>query len=666
MANSLQDLPAYQLPGVEVIENFTGITPELTLFNLTNINVGPAFYVASQVSAGTYTGALADYAYPGQPAGTYIDARPPNPKDLVSYPVTAYLQNAVVTLITGTVGAVDASSLLLFDDATSAIFAKVVAGDVIVVTGSAHGNNGNYTVRSVISANQLQVNEPFAAVETGLSYTIVRNLTATSGADNIALIPVNMTANGVIVSPTQLQLPAGLTYVDPVFGTVPVVSATVLISYRAQSIVFSSEIQTYTTTQELEAAFGVTQIVPQNPIAFAAYLALTNGAPSTDILALDYQYLTNEELSYQDAFSILEGDDEYVINVLTQNPAVHTALAAHVDLMSEPQNKLERVGVINHALVTTQVVVDATTTGSAEGITGPSGGPFVTLNSASGVTPSTFLTDGVVPGMFVNVTAPSGVVGVYQIAAVVSQTQLTLVSGPATGANAVTFSITENLTLDQQATTIAAYAASIGDRRMVCTWPDIVTIPVGSTITPLPGYFLGCALGALTTAKPTQQGFTNTSVATYSGVVHSTKYFSPTQLNEIAQGGVMIFVQAKLNVSALYIRHQLTTDRSAVKFQEYSITKNVDFIAKFIRQQFGGFPGKYNIVDTMFDDAKTNAKGIINYLTDFTKQPKIGGVLVSGKLLSIIQDPNNIDGVISSWSLDIPIPLNYLTITIYV
>jgi hypothetical protein len=213
---------------------------------------------------------------------------------------------------------------------------------------------------------------------------------------------------------------------------------------------------------------------------------------------------------------------------------------------------------------------------------------------------------------------------------------------------------------------MAAYAASIGDRRMVMTWPDIVSVPNGNNIVTVPGYFLGCSVGALTTALPTQQGLTNQTVAIYAGVTHSTKYFNTAQMNELAAGGVMIFTQAVLNVSPLSIRHELTTNMSAIKYQEYMITKNVDFIAKFIRNAHGQFPGKYNIVDNTFDQLKTNAVAILNYLVEDTIQPNIGGVLISGSLTSAIQDPAAIDGILETYTLDIPIPLNYLTITLLV
>jgi hypothetical protein len=643
---------AYRQPSVTVYQNFTGVTPALALFSLSNINIGPAFQVVNSASAGSYVGSAGVYSYPGQIAGSYVDTRPLDPTDLISFPVSINLQNTVVSYLTGTVGAILIANLNQFTDATSNEFANVAVGDVIVVTGSVHGNSGSYTVRQVISPNVLQTNETFVAAETGLAYTIRRNLQSTVG-----LINIPTSTAGVVVSSTEVDLPVGLTATAPVIGAQPIVSATVLLSYRAQRIELSAEAANFTTTLGLQASFGVDQIVPENPLAFAAFLALQNGTPSTDVLALDSQYLSNELLSYADAFAVLENEDEYALNVLTQSTAVHSALNAHVLAMSDPSMKLERVGITNRQLITTAVVVPI---GLSDGVFSGSG--QTTFTSAS----STFLTSGVVPGMFINVSAPSGAVGRYLIAAIGSQTQVTLAAGPATVYSGATFLVDENLSLDDQANYLSAYASSLGSRRLVVTWPDVVNIPVGSTIRPLPGYFLGAGLGALTTALPTQQGFTNQNLAVYSGVVHSTKYFTNTQLNTIANGGVMIFAQNILNVTAVYIRHQLTTDRSAIKFQEYSITKNVDFIAKFIRTNHSKFPGKYNIVDNAFDDLKTSAVGIIGFLKDSTKKPKIGGVIKSGSLTSAIQDPVNIDGIIEQWALDIPIPLNNLDITINV
>jgi hypothetical protein len=351
----------------------------------------------------------------------------------------------------------------------------------------------------------------------------------------------------------------------------------------------------------------------------------------------------------------------YAISVLTQATAVHGALKSHVETLSQASSKRERAGIINRKIVLTSVVAAESTTSGSEGVSGASHTTFTDSNA-------TFLTDGVVPGHYVNISAPSSVEGRFKIASVNSQTSITLVAASAPSANAtsVTYEIDRDLSKNEQASTMSAYASSIASRRIVMTWPDEVKIPVGSAIRTLPGYFLNVAVGALTTGLPTQQGFTNLSVAAYSGVVHSTRYFDNDQLNLLATGGVMIFVQDVLDVTALYIRHQLTTDTSAIKFQEFSVTKNVDFIAKFIRDNHKQFIGTYNIVDSTLDDLKANATGIINYLRDSTRLPKIGGVIRSGELVSLSQDPVNIDTVVERYKLDIPIPLNNLDITIVV
>lgn len=644
---------AYRQPSVTVFQNFTGVTPALALFSLPNINIGPAFQVVNAAGAGNYVGVNATYPFPGQIAGTKVDVRAADPTDLISFPVKVDLKNVVILYLSGSVGSVNNSDLNKFTDATSGVFADVVAGDVIVVTGSVSGNNGSFTVRSKVDDNNLKVNETFTATETGLSYGVRRNLQATVGNVNIP----TSTAGVLVDQVAGVTLPIALTATDPNVGAQPIVSAQVLLTYRAQRLELSAEAQSFATPQELQAEFGVDQIVPENPLAFAAFLALNNQAPETNVLALDFQYLSDEVLSYSDAFAILQNEDMYALNALTQNPAVATALNAHVLAMSNPNVKLERVGITNRRLITTAVVVPQ---GTADGAF--TGAGQVTFTSPT----SHFLTDGVVPGMFIKASLPSPQAGRYKIASVDSQTQVTLAAGPAAPASSVTFLVDKDLSKDDQATFIGAYAASIGSRRLVVTWPDIVKIPVGPNIRPLPGYFLGAGVGALTTALPTQQGLTNQNMAVYTGLTHSTKYFSTTQLNVIANGGVMIFVQNIPDVTAIYIRHQLTTDRSAIKFQEYSITKNVDFIAKFIRINHQQFPGKYNIVDNAFDDLKTSATGIVTFLKDSTKLPKIGGVIKSGKLVSAIQDPVNIDGIQEVWSLDIPIPLNNLDITINV
>jgi hypothetical protein len=222
-----------------------------------------------------------------------------------------------------------------------------------------------------------------------------------------------------------------------------------------------------------------------------------------------------------------------------------------------------------------------------------------------------------------------------------------------------------NLTKTEQAQVMSDYSHALGSRRLYNVWPDVVKAPVGQTIQDLPGYFAACAIGAMTTGLPTHQGFTNLTISGFLGLNHSSKYFTEAQLDLIADGGTGILAQEGAD-QPLYVRHQLTTDRSSIKFQEFSVTKNVDFIAKFIRRTYAPYIGIYNIVASTLDELRTTAKSIITFLKDDTRLPRIGGVIKSGQLTLLQEHETQIDTVVMRFKLDIPIPLNNLDITIVV
>ena len=290
--------------------------------------------------------------------------------------------------------------------------------------------------------------------------------------------------------------------------------------------------------------------------------------------------------------------------------------------------------------------------------------------SADGVTfydrSAQFITDGVAAGhMFKIESGPF--MGAYKIASVNSEKQLTLaqIPGIVSLETGITYSIYRDLTRTEQANFVKAYSAAIGSRRIVNTWPDVVKAPVGSVIYDLPGYFASAAVGAMTTGLPTQQGFTNLTIVGFLGLLHSTGYFSDAQLNEMADGGTFIFGQDG-EETPLYVRHQLTTDRSSIKFQEFSVTKNVDYISKFTRNSYKNYIGVYNIVETTLDELKGTAKAVITFLRDTTRLPRIGGVVRSGQLTKLEESADQIDTVIMRFKYNIPIPLNNLEITVEV
>ena len=275
---------------------------------------------------------------------------------------------------------------------------------------------------------------------------------------------------------------------------------------------------------------------------------------------------------------------------------------------------------------------------------------------------ASFISDEVVAGHFFRF--PSG--AFYKVTSVVSelQLQITKVPGVTTLQTGFTYEIYKALTKAEQASVLAGYSAGLGSRRVVNTWPDAINTTVGNSTELLPGYYGGVIIGALVAGLPTQQGFTNLAVSGVLSLIHSNKYFSDEQLNVIAGGGTLIFAQ-DTDQGAVYCRHSLTTDMSSIKFQELSVTKNVDYADKYIKKQFAHFIGQYNIYDGTFDELKTNAKAVITNLKN-QKYDKVGGVIKNGTLKELKESETKIDTIVGRFGMDFPIPLNNLELTVEV
>lgn len=256
----------------------------------------------------------------------------------------------------------------------------------------------------------------------------------------------------------------------------------------------------------------------------------------------------------------------------------------------------------------------------------------------------------------------------HDISVVVSNTELTIDSDITNGffgrLEDVEYRITDNLSLSEQASFLAGYATSFANRRLVSVWPDECYITVSGTDTELPGFYLGCALTAFVAGLPSQQGFTNLSLTGFTALDNSNNYFSDTQLDTIAGGGNLVVMQ-DVAQAPVYVRHQLTTDTSSIQYQELSVTKNVDLVARFFRRLYQPYIGKYNITEALIDLLKSVTVSGINFLKD-QAAPRVGGVLRDGSLYSIGEDAAQPDTVNIVIDINIPYPLNQIKVTLLV
>lgn len=604
-----------------------------------------------------------------------------------------------------------------------------IAGDRGVST------EGEYRVRSKTDDNTLVLESPLAEAEAPLTYSIKREV------DEIALDRDPL--DGFTAAEDNISLPAALEYVLD-SNSFPILSGDVYANYRALRNDLAANVKSFSRLSDVQAFFGLTQITPQNPLAYGLSIQLQNTTTSVNGLGLDGNAVTDEVLSFQAAADVLALTEMYAIVVLTQNPAIHQLMKTHVEGLSQPEKRKERVVIVNRLLITEETVKDESTTsvltsgariivntqvdgsallatptvlndattdqflnvqkgdtvvitGGTDAILGEFSvvtknsnnqltldGNIVSANStdleyyivrkdglgANGTTfydrNATFISDGVAAGMYVRILSGS-LAGDHRIATITSEKELELdqVPGVTTLQTAIDYEVFRDLSKDEQATFLKGYSSALGSRRVVNVWPDIVQAPVGQTLQDLPGFYAGCSVGAMTTGLPTQQGFTNLTVSGFLGLKHSTGYFTDDQLDIIADGGTFIFGQEG-DEQPLFVRHQLTSDRSAIKFQEYSVTKNVDFVAKFLRNTYKPFIGVYNIIDTTKDELKGTAKAVMTFLKDDTRLPRIGGVVRDGQLTLLEESETQIDTIKMRFKFSIPIPLNNLDITIEV
>jgi len=643
--------------------------------------------------------------------------------------VTAGTNTVVGTYaVTAKVG----SNLLLLDGAINDLVGPStnVAYSISGTRGTM--NAGEYIVKTKTDDNNLVLLSPIPdSPEAPISYSIKRSV-----ANTTLVRDTDYTA-----AEEGITLPLGLT-----IGTLSVTEGDVYASYRALRIDLATEVRNFVDTAALNAVFGATQITPQNPLAYGLQFMLQNTVTPVNGLGLDGNAVADEALSYTAAADVLKRGQMYAISLLSQNPVVHTIYKNHVEQMSLPDRKLERVVIINSSLPTVMVLQDESTTvttvansrqivgtqldGAGVFATNPkqlidlTAGQFANVKAGdslvvvggTGVTPGTyvvasvtddnnllttanfitsgspadiqyyvyrkdgiaadglsfydrnasFFSSGVASGHYLNILSGTYMAR-YRIATVVSEKEVTFspaILGVTSLVTAVNYQVDRDLSKVEQSDAVRGYSRSFASRRVVHVWPDVLEAPLGQNIVKLPGYYGTCVIAALTTGLPTQQGFTNLSVSGFLGLEHSSRYFTEEELDNIADGGTMILAQEGPQ-QPLYVRHQLTTDRSSVKFQEYSVTKNVDFIAKFLRDTYAGYIGQYNIVDTTLDALRTTATAAVKFLKD-RRVPKFGGVIKNGSLISLVESTTQIDTVEMRFGFSIPIPLNHIDITIEV
>lgn len=471
--------------------------------------------------------------------------------------------------------------------------------------------------------------------------------------------------------------------------------ASIYLSYNAiredvTALAASPGLLRFDSTTQLQDQLSPISV--DNPLALGLFFALTN-APGVQVTGLGVDAATDDSPfgtveAFTRAAEFLEGYEVYAIAPLTHDEVVGQVFNTHVSFMSESTQKGERIAIFCSAEPTNKLdtLVASGTNGNSSGSGGTSFDTGVANISAlllnAGVSPV-----GTIPtsaGVYLDIEADDKHYSIQSI----NGSIVTVRTSFSTGTNQDGFYATTALnvpplpsvlvsetfavrirgaalvntdgTPDKNAiaATYQGLSQTFLNRRLWHIMPDTCAATIDGVEQKIPGFYLAAGIAGMIAQQPPQQSFTNFPMTGFTRVLGSNDTFSERQLNIMAAGGTYIVVQDTQN-APLTSRMALTTDVTSVETRTDSITKVVDFTAKFLRSMLKVFIGRFNITAGFLDSLSSVIQGGLAFLVE-------NGILVGATLNNIIQDEDQPDTVLIDITLDPPYPCNYLRLTLVI
>lgn len=557
------------------------------------------------------------------------------------------------------------------------------AGDQLYVDGVAYGQITQVAPGGVTDTVKINRQVPIKDKIGSTWYVVAKNL---AGAQTATRPSADLLVDGngnLLLKHEVLRDTTGA----PVDAKAPI-----YVSYRAvrQDVTPRARkgLLSFNSTDAVAASLD--PINTDNPLALGLYFALLN-APGIQVTGIgvdsttaDAPYGTVEAFTRVATF--LEAFEVYALAPLTNDEGVAQVFNAHASAMSSPAQKGERVVLFNPAQPTAR---DDTTVASGLHGNSTSSTSFDTevvnlaaLLLAQGIDPTGTIAAS--DGVFLDIASDSkrysiesvsgGLVNIRTVFdpgdnddGFYATTDLATAPLPASlideafaiRIRGATLTLPDG-TLDKQAMaeTYQAQAIGYGNRRF---W-RIIADKVGATLDGLeqllPGFYLCAAYAGAVGQQPPQTSFTRFPLTGFTQVQGTQGFFTNGQLNIIQGGGNWPVIQ-EAEGTPLIGRFALTSDVTSLETRTDSVTKVVDFAAKFLRRGLRNFIGRFNVTQGFLDALSHVIQGLLGFLTET-------GVLIGADLNNIIQDETAPDTVLVDVTLDVPFPCNYIRLTLAV
>lgn len=425
-----------------------------------------------------------------------------------------------------------------------------------------------------------------------------------------------------------------------------------------------------------------------NPLGLGMYFALLN-SPTTPVHGIGLDEVSaalpdGTVDAYARAADQLEAKDVYGIVPLSAEELVHQLFATHVTAMSAPAQRGERIVFINPG-VPTRAFPELAASGDANSTASPNElvldqNPSAAL-VAAGLNPLALTAD---DGVYLEISI-GGVFFRYSVAlmnANLAQFRIVFVSPDNDdgfySTTALTASVVDGdyvlkirgdallipgstmVDLAATADAVAQAANAYANRRVFYVFPDELTSVLDSGSVVVPGFYGGCAVAGMIGQMNPSQPFSRVPITGFSSVQGSQDTFKPSLLDQIAGGGVYILTQQG-DGAPVSCRHQLSTDVSTIERRELSITKAVDFVAKYLRNILRNFIGRNNITPQFLDTLSSVVQAQLAFLGSEGL-----GVIAQGVLNTLVQDETQPDTILVDVQLTVLYPANYIRVTIRV
>lgn len=487
--------------------------------------------------------------------------------------------------------------------------------------------------------------------------------------------------NWTVDADTGVSVGAGIAVQDAewadagVMPWLPVSRADLVVQYRTLLTGYADTIHSISDISDVTTLLGT--VSPDNPLAAGVHMALSNsgnravyfmGLPTND--AAGWAYVLDRATLNEDVYAFVP---------LTRNMETLHMVEAHINTMSTETEKRWRIGFFSAEMPEYRNIYTA--------VSNPAGTDYLAKIALDGTTGAYTLLN------FVNADGTPSLVtealediragdkirigfvidawgdtahAEYTVAAVLSNTQLRLVSGPAAAISVASkVEAYHSYTVAEMADAYAAISNGFYNRRIYNVFPS----QLGSAGTVYTGEFGAAAVAGLASSVPPQQPLTNIEVNGFDDLPLIYQTFNRTQLNKMAEYGTLILMQDAVG-SVIYVRHEVSTKAKYGNLNEteLSLIKNFDSISYYFAARFAPYVGRYNvtpallkILDLILDDG-------ISYLASKTSAGNLGPQLIleETEVEGIQQHPELADHVIATAILGMPKPFNVLQLRLVV